>query len=231
MFARTARGSLARRDCHALPQNARLPAVYRYMTETGPEATARGELARDAVLASLEAVLLVADEPLPARRLAAIAGVKDGNEARRLLRKLQSLYERDGTAFQIEELAGGFQLLTRPEFHPWLVRLRRSGNEMRLSAAARETLAIVAYRQPIMRTDIEAIRGVQCGEILRLLMEKGLVRIVGRHDSLGRPVLYGTSKKFLQVFGLRTLRDLPLVAELSPPAARQSTKADEGGAP
>lgn len=218
MYGRTARGCLARRDSHALPHNARLPAVYRYVTESGPQATARGELARDANLATLEAILLVADEPLPARRLAALAGVKDANEARRLLRKLQALYERDGTAFQVEELAGGFQLLTRTEFHPWLARLRRVGNEMRLSAAARETLAIVAYRQPIMRADIEAIRGVQCGELLRLLMEKGLVRIAGRHDSLGRPVLYGTSKKFLQVFGLRTLRDLPLVEELSLPS-------------
>lgn len=217
MYGRTARGCLARRDCHALPHNARLPAVYRYVTESGPAASARGELARDAALATLEAILLVADEPLPARRLAAIAGVEDASEARRLLRKLQALYDRDGTAFQVEELAGGFQLLTRTEFHPWLARLRRVGNEMRLSAAARETLAIVAYRQPIMRADIEAIRGVQCGELLRLLMEKGLVRIAGRHDSLGRPVLYGTSKKFLQVFGLRTLRDLPLVEELSPP--------------
>ena len=139
------------------------------------------------------------------------------NDARRLLRKLQALYERDGTAFQVEELAGGFQLLTRPVFHAWLARLRRTGSELRLSPAARETLAIVAYRQPIMRADIEGIRGVQCGEMLRQLMEKGLIRIAGRHDSLGRPVLYGTTKKFLQVFGLKSLRDLPLVDQLRPP--------------
>lgn len=217
MYGRTARGSLARRDCHALPQNWRLPSVYRYVSDAAPASVARGELARDAAMAALEAALLMADEPLPARRLSSVAGINDGNETRRLIRKLQALYDKDGTAFQIEELAGGFQLLTRPKFHPWLARLRRTSNEMRLSPAARETLAIVAYRQPIMRADIEAIRGVQCGELLRLLMEKGLVRIAGRHDSLGRPVLYGTSKKFLQVFGLRNLRDLPLVEELRPP--------------
>src|SRR5207245_252696 len=122
-------------------------------------------------------------------------------------------------------IAGGFQLLTRPQFHPWLARLRQAGNEVRLSGPARETLAIVAYRQPIMRADIEAIRGVQCGEVLRQLMEKGLIRIAGRHDSLGRPVLYGTTKKFMQVFGLKSLRDLPLVNALRPPDKRTTDDA------
>jgi segregation and condensation protein B len=173
------------------------------------EPAGQGELGRDAGMALVEATLFAADEPLPPRRIAAIANLEGGTEARRMVRKLQALYEKDGSAFQIEELAGGFQLLTRPQFHPWLIRVRRAGNELRLSPAARETLAIVAYRQPIMRADVEAIRGVQCSELLRLLMEKGLVRMAGRHDSLGRPVLYGTTKKFLQVFGLRTLRDLP----------------------
>ena len=166
----------------------------------------------------LEAALFAADEPLTARKLATAANLADGTEARRLVRKLQALYERGGSAFQIEEVAGGFQLLTRADYHRWLTRLKRSGQEMRLTAVARETLAIVAYRQPIMRADIEAIRGVHCGDVLRLLMEKGLVRITGRHDSLGRPVLYGTTKKFLQVFGLRSLKDLPQVEQLRPHA-------------
>jgi segregation and condensation protein B len=157
----------------------------------------------------VEAALLTADEPLPARRLAHAAGLPDAATARRLVHRLQSLYDTDGSAFQVEELAGGYQLLTRAEYHRWLVRLRRGGLDVRLTPAARETLAIVAYRQPITRADVEAIRGVHCGEILRLLMEKGLIRIAGRHDSLGRPVLYGTTKKFLQVFGLRTIKDLP----------------------
>jgi segregation and condensation protein B len=187
------------------------------LAEEASEPPVQGELARDARLALVEAALFAADEPLNARRLASVAALADGNEARRLVRKLQMLYDKDGTAFQVEEIAGGFQLLTRPEYHPWLLRLRRASNELRLSPAARETLAIVAYRQPIMRTDIEAIRGVQCGELLRLLMEKGLVRIAGRHDSLGRPVLYGTTKKFLQVFGLKSLQDLPQVEQLQQP--------------
>jgi segregation and condensation protein B len=187
------------------------------LDEGTTEAVAAGELARDTRLALVEAALFAADEPLSARRLAVVVGLRDANEARRLVRKLQNSYDKGGTAFQVEEIAGGFQLLSRPEYHPWLVRLRRTGNELRLSPAARETLAIVAYRQPIMRADIEAIRGVQCGELLRLLMEKGLIRIAGRHESLGRPVLYGTTKKFLQVFGLRSLHDLPQVEQLRPP--------------
>jgi segregation and condensation protein B len=200
-----------------MPQNRRLPAVYRLLPESLPEAVPRGPLARVHRLAWVEAALFAADEPLTARRLATAAGLADGVEARRLVRKLQALYDQDGTAFQIEELAGGFQLLTRPEYHPWLVRLRRTGHDLRLSPPARETLAIIAYRQPIMRADIEAIRGVQCSEVLRLLMEKGLIRIAGRHDSLGRPVLYGTTKKFLQVFGLKSLRDLPHAGQFRVP--------------
>jgi segregation and condensation protein B len=187
-------------------------------------------LARDPRLAVVEAALLAADEPLTLRRLAAVADLEATAEARRLVRKLQALYERDGSAFQVEELAGGFQLLTRPEFHPWLVRLRRTGHDLRLTPAARETLAIVAYRQPIMRADIEAVRGVQSGDVLRLLMEKGLIRIAGRHDSLGRPVLYGTTKKFLQVFGLKSLRDLPQAEQLRPPEKRPKDEhRTEGG--
>jgi segregation and condensation protein B len=217
MFGVMMRGGLARPDRARLPHNRRLPAVFRVLALDSGEPVGQGELGRDAQLARVEAALFAADEPLTARRLATVAGLADGAEARRLVRKLQTLYDKDGTSFQVEELAGGFQLLTRPEYHTWLVRLRRTGNELRLSPAARETLAIVAYRQPIMRADVEAVRGVQCGEVLRLLMEKGLVRIAGRHDSLGRPVLYGTTKKFLQVFGLKSLRDLPQVEQLRPP--------------
>jgi segregation and condensation protein B len=182
----------------------------------GGDQQSRGPLARDPQLALVEAALLAADEPLPAKKLASAAGLADGNEARRLIRKLHALYETDDSAFQVEELAGGFQLLTRPAFHPWLARLRRAGGDLKLSPALRETLAIIAYRQPLMRADLENIRGAHSSELLRLLMEKNLIRIVGRHDSLGRPVLYGTTKKFLQVFGLKSLKDLPSVDEARP---------------
>jgi segregation and condensation protein B len=188
----------------ALPRNHRLPAIYRIEWE------AAGPIG-DAQLALLEAVLLAADEPLPPKRLAALTGLADAAEARRLIQKLRERFDADGSAFQLEELAGGYQLLTRAEYHPWLARLRRASTDLKLSAAARETLTIVAYRQPITRADVESVRGVQSGEMLRQLMEKGLIRIAGRDDSLGRPVLYGTTKKFLQVYGLRSLKDLPPV--------------------
>jgi segregation and condensation protein B len=198
-----------------LPHDRRPPLLHRLPRGGEPEAAGQGELGRDRTVALVEAVLMAADEPLTARKLAAAAGLKDGTEARRLVQRLQDFYDRDGTAFRVEELAGGFQLLTRPEYHPWLARLRRAAAEVRLSPAARETLTIIAYRQPITRADVEAVRGVQSGEVLRQLMEKGLVRITGRDDSLGRPHLYGTTRKFLQVFGLKSLRDLPPVPDLA----------------
>ncbi len=217
----SARGPLARRGRETLPFNRGLPMVYRTLGDARPEPVEQGPLARDAALARVEAALFVADEPLTAKRLATAAGVGDGTEARRLVKRLQTLYEQDGSAFQVEEVAGGFQLLTRPEFHPWLSRLRRANTDLRLSAPARETLAILAYRQPITRADVEAIRGVQCSDVIRQLMEKGLIRIAGRDDSLGRPVLYGTAKKFLQAYGLKSLRDLPEAGELKPPEPRK----------
>ncbi len=172
---------------------------------------------RDGKLARLEAALMLADEPLPARKLADVAGLTDTNEARTLIERLQQLYDMDDSAFQVEEIAGGFQLLTRAKYHPWLARLKRTGHELRLTPATLETLAVIAYKQPIMRAEVEKIRGVSCGEVVRQLMEKGLVRIAGRHDSLGRPQVYGTTKKFLQAFGLNAIKDLPEVESLRPP--------------
>lgn len=205
-------GPLMRRRTDRLPVNSRMPARYRLRhRELEPEAAQAG--GRDTKLARLEAVLWLADEPLSARRLAAVAELADAAEARRLIERLKGLLEQEGSAFQIEELAGGYQLLTRSAYYPWLVRFRRAAGDARLTPALLETLAIIAYRQPMMRADLESIRGVHCGEALRQLMERKLVQIVGRHDSLGRPVLYGTSKKFLQTFGLRDLSELPPVGK------------------
>jgi segregation and condensation protein B len=197
-------------------RNASLPSVYRRLCGDDDADGSRDPLGREPVLALLEAALLIADEPLPIRKLAQVLDMPDATAVRRLLKKLQDFYAADGSAFELEELAGGFQLLTRPEYHRWLSSLRQSQVGLRLMPASRETLAIVAYRQPIVRADIEAIRGVHCGETLRLLMEKGLIKITGRHDSLGRPVLYGTTKRFLQVFGLKSLKDLPNADALGP---------------
>ncbi|MCA9240437.1 MAG: SMC-Scp complex subunit ScpB [Planctomycetales bacterium] len=159
--------------------------------------------------ARLEAVLLIAGEPLSLRRMAQLANLEDGTEARRLLDELRRLYDARGCAFQVEALAGGYQLLTRAKLSPWLTMATRDRQELGLSQPALETLAVAAYRQPVLRAQVEAIRGVQCGELLRQLMERDLLRIVGRSEELGRPILYGTTKRFLRVFGLRSLDDLP----------------------
>jgi segregation and condensation protein B len=201
--------------------------LLRFAWLEADEETGQGALARDPKLALVEAVLFAADEPLTPRRLASLAGLADATEARRLVTRLRDLLAADETAFQVEELAGGFQLLTRSEFHPWLSRIVQARSEGTLSPAARETLAIIAYRQPITRADIEAVRGVGCSEVLRQLMDRGLVRISGRDDSLGRPQLYGTTRRFLQLFGLRSLRDLPPADGLQPPRSRAREEKDD----
>ena len=189
-------------------------------TRKGPKAILSWPFARrlrDAVDTSesnqqrqrLEAVLLLAREPLNSRKLARYAGLADGTAARTGVRQLNQVYDENGHAFRVEEIAGGFQLLTRPQFGPWLRRLEHVPAEVRLSAPAMETLAVVAYRQPVLRAEIEAIRGVSCGEILRQLMDRDLVRIGGRSTELGRPYLYTTTRRFLELFGLQTLDQLP----------------------
>ncbi len=171
--------------------------------------TGGGPNARDERLAELEAILFLASQPMASRKLAQLAGLADGTKARTLVRTLNQMYDACGCAFRIEEVAGGFQLMSRAKFAPWLRRSHAAWVEVRLSAPAMETLAVVAYRQPILRAEIEAIRGVQSGEVLRQLIERDLVRIVGRSEELGRPYLYGTSKRFLQIFGLKHIEELP----------------------
>ena len=177
-------------------------------------AAGASEFRRDEKLARVEAVLFVANEPLSSRKIAQVASLADGTEARTLIRQLNHGYDSQASAFRVEQVAGGYQLLTRSKFGGWLRRLQQAPVESRLSAPAMETLAVVAYRQPVVRAEIESIRGVQCGEILRQLMDRDLVRIVGRSQELGRPFLYGTAKRFLRWSGLRSLDELPRAALL-----------------
>jgi segregation and condensation protein B len=160
-------------------------------------------------LARLEAALFIAREPLPIRRLAKLARLPDATRGRSLLRELNQLLDTAGSAFRVEHLAGGFQLHTRAQFGPWVRRTLEYPAENRLSAAALETLSIVAYRQPVTRPEIEAIRGVGSEEMLRQLLDRDLIAIGGRSDELGRPNVYITSRYFLRVFGLGRIEDLP----------------------
>jgi segregation and condensation protein B len=170
-----------------------------------------GDHRRSDELARVEAVLFVAREPLTTRRIAKLAGLADGSRARVLLSELRSLQETAGSAVRVESIAGGFQLLTRGAFGPWLRRLLDAPPGGRLSAAALETLAIVAYRQPVTRAEVEAIRGAGSEEMLRQLLERDLVAIGGRAEDLGRPNVYVTTRRFLATFGLARLEDLPPV--------------------
>ena len=164
---------------------------------------------RSPKMARVEAALLVADAPLTLRRLIQLATLADLTEARRLVDQLNAAYDRDGTAFRIERVASGYRLLTRPQFAFWLGKIHHRQAELKLSPPALETLAIVAYRQPATRAEIEAIRRVQCADMLKQLMDRSLVRICGEENSLGRPFLYATTRQFLELFGLRDLDDLP----------------------
>ena len=159
--------------------------------------------------ARVEAILFLMKEPCPSRKLATLADLPDAARARAMVKALNDRYERAGGAFRAVEVAGGYQLRALPEFAPWLFRLQEAPCEARLANSAMETLAIIAYEQPVLRATIERIRGVHCGEMLRQLLAQDLIRIVGRSEELGRPFLYGTTKKFLLAFGLAKIEDLP----------------------
>ena len=163
----------------------------------------------------LEAALLTAERPLPAAKLAEVLSDADAAQVREAIDALNAHYEQTQRSFRVEEVAGGYQIHTLPDYADVIDRLHRSRSQSKLSVAAMETLAIVAYKQPIVRAEIEAIRGVACGEMLRALLERHLIKIVGRAEEIGRPMLYGTTKKFLELFGLGSLKDLPKVEELN----------------
>ena len=160
-------------------------------------------------LRRLEAVLFLASEPLHSRKLSQLAALQDGTQARSLIKQLNRSYDDEGRAFRIKQVAGGFQIRTRPMFADWLKKIQNAPSSIRLSGPAMETLSVVAYRQPVMKSEIEAVRGVSCGELLRQLLDRGLVKITGRSNELGNPLLYGTTRRFLEVFGLASIESLP----------------------
>ena len=175
------------------------------------------------IAVTVEAILFASDKPLSASKISEIAQLDGARQVHDAVDRLNELYEQTGRSFRIVEVAGGYQMQTLPAYNDVVSRLVGARREAKLSQAALETLAIVAYRQPVLRADIEAIRGVSCGEVLRGLMEKNLIRIVGRADEIGRPMLYGTTKHFLEVFGLADLKDLPQIEQLRMPQGNTSS--------
>lgn len=211
-----------------------------------PESTTTAAAVDPAELAgAVEAVLLTADRPVSAAKLAgalipqelplkprgrkakdaaaAVEGAEppEAPEAARARERIEAAiaalnadYERTGRSFRVELVAGGYRVMTLSKFAPAVAAYQSGRATTSLSPAALETLAVIAYRQPITRAVIEAIRGVACGEVLRSLSERGMITVAGRADELGRPLLYATTRKFLETFGLATLKDLPTIEEL-----------------
>jgi segregation and condensation protein B len=164
--------------------------------------------------AGLEAVLFTCDDPIGLNKLKDVFPEAKPEEIRAALAGLKADYDQTGRSFSLEEIAGGYQLLTRPEHADIIAKLRKAKADRKLSSAALETLAIIAYKQPIKRVDLEAIRGAGSGELIRALMEKNLVRIAGREEIPGSPIQYGTTKDFLDTFGLKSIEDLPRPEEV-----------------
>lgn len=182
----------------------------------------------------LEALLFASDTPVEPERIQEVLDLESVPAARELAQALGQALDADSRALQVVEVGGGFRLVTRPEVAPWLVKLARSRTRSRLSRPALETLAIVAYRQPVSRPEVEAVRGVNSEAVLDNLLERRMLRIAGRKDSPGRPFLYETTREFLVAFGLRDLSELPKVeGELvvpDPPAAEAVAGSHRGPA-
>ena len=171
----------------------------------------------------IESLLFVADEPLTLDRLKKILIESETGEIRDAIAELVSDYEARPGGFYLDEVAGGYQIRTRPEYNEWIKKLIQP-KPLRLSKPALETLVIIAYKQPIIRSDIEHLRGVDCGGVLHVLLERKLIRVLGRREIPGRPLIYATTKRFLETFDLKNLRDLPTPKEIGELAA----SADEG---
>ncbi|MDJ0785961.1 MAG: SMC-Scp complex subunit ScpB [Myxococcota bacterium] len=168
----------------------------------------------------VEALILAAEEPISAKRLADLVPHLTPAKAKEMVKELSAEYEESGRGFEIWEVAGGYQLRTLPDLAPYVRGLLKE-RALRLSRAAIETLSVVAYKQPVTRAEIEHIRGVDVGAVIRSLVERNLIRIAGHREVPGRPMVYGTTRRFLEVFGLKSLDDLPTlreIEELLPPA-------------
>ena len=179
------------------------------MSQSAPSTETKFDPSPKAKRQRLEAVLFLARKPLNTRRISQLAILEDGTEARVMIKALNEHYDQSGRSFHVKRVAGGFQLLTRPQFFDWINRIKKAPPMIRLSQSAQETLTVIAYRQPIIKADIETVRGVGCGEMLRQLLEKGLVKIAGRSEDLGRPFLYATTRQFLTEFGFGSIEQLP----------------------
>ena len=179
---------------------------------------------REDLAKSIEALIFTAEGPVTLARLRRVFPRLTPAGLSEVVEKINAELVRSGRPYEIAEIAGGFQFRTHPEYAE-LIRQSRPERKMRLSRAALETLAVIAYRQPVTRAELEDLRCVDCGAIIRSLLERDLVRIVGRRDAPGRPALYGSTSNFLETFGLRSLRDMPPLGELESMLEEEGTQA------
>jgi len=163
----------------------------------------------------IETLLFITDHPLPAERLAQLCEIKDIERVKNAVAEIKNDLDSGGSALQLMQIAGGWQMATRPENSIWVRKLYHNKMTVRLSQAALETLCIIAYRQPITRAEIESIRGVEVIGPLDTLTERKLITVVGRRESVGRPILYGTTGEFLRQFGFNSLEDLPKLENMT----------------
>jgi len=163
----------------------------------------------------IEALLLASEKPLPLEQIRIVLDNLDAAETRRLVEELKVEYEQANRGIRIAEIAGGFQMITAAVFAPFLKKLFKDRNAEKLSKPALETLAIIAYKQPLTRTEIELLRNVNVDGVIKSLVDKNLIRIAGRKKAPGRPCVYGTTRQFLEHFGLKSLEDLPKIEEFS----------------
>lgn len=163
----------------------------------------------------LETLLFVSGEPLSVDRIKNVLEDIDRGKIRQMLWELQHEYEMRLSGLRIAEVAGGFQIITRHEFAMWIKKLKKVKQSARFSRPSLETLAILAYKQPVVKSEIEEIRGVDSSGVIKGLLDKHMIKIIGRKDVPGKPILYATTKEFLQYFGLRDISDLPTLKELS----------------
>jgi segregation and condensation protein B len=174
----------------------------------------------------IESLLFVAEEPLTIDRLKKIITGAQSQELRGALEELSADYETRQGGFYLNHVAGGYQIRTRPEYKEWIKHMLQP-KPLRLSKAALETLAIIAYKQPVIRSDVEHIRGVDCGGVLRVLLERKFIRVLGRKEIPGRPLIYATTKRFLEVFDLKNLKDLPTPKEIEEFGSALAEEVDE----
>ncbi|MEW6101205.1 MAG: SMC-Scp complex subunit ScpB [Candidatus Omnitrophota bacterium] len=172
-------------------------------------------MSQDNVKNIIEALLFASDKPLVIDQIKESLGGLDASLVRGVIEDLKSEYETNGRGIRVAEIAGGFQMITSPEAGPFLKKLFKIKRVERLSRQALETLAIVAYKQPVTRLEIESLRSVNADGVMKSLMDKNLIRISGRKKAPGRPFVFGTTRQFLEYFGLKSLDDLPKIEEFS----------------